>query len=52
MPEVTRDELLSWAEASQQANGHTRTRIAIYASSALIEGSVPDGWIRLSIDVS
>ena len=49
MAEGTRDELLSWVEASEEANDHTRTRIAIYASGALIEDSVPDGWIRQSI---
>ena len=49
MSDATRDELLAWVEECQQASGETRARMVIYASGAVVEPSVPDGWIRVLI---
>lgn len=46
----TRDALLAWIEADEAVEGHTLNRLAVYAA-AVTDDSVPEGWIRLVLDL-
>jgi hypothetical protein len=46
----TRDALLDWIEAEEAGKGHTLNRLAVYAA-AVTDDSVPQGWVRLVLDV-
>jgi hypothetical protein len=46
----TRDALLDWIEAEDAGKGHTLNRLAVYAA-AVTDDSVPQGWVRLVLDV-
>lgn len=50
MTEATRDDLLAWVEQRQwSVDPVTRRRIMIYASAAVIEPTMPEGWVRLLV---
>ena len=44
----TREALLGWIEAEDAGQGHTLTRLAVYAS-ALTDSEAPEGWVRLRL---
>jgi hypothetical protein len=46
----TRDALLAWIEAEEEGKGHTLNRLAVYAA-AVTDDSVPEGWIRLNLNL-
>lgn len=46
----TRDALLAWIEAEEAGKGHTLNRLAVYAA-AVTDDSVPEGWVRLILDL-
>lgn len=46
----TRDALLDWIEAEEAGKGHTLNRLAVYAA-AVTDDSVPQGWVRLVLDL-
>ena len=46
----TREALLAWIEAEEAGKGHTLNRLAVYAC-AVTDDSVPEGWIRLNLDL-
>lgn len=46
----TRDALLAWIEAEEAGKGHTLNRLAVYAA-AVTDDSVPEGWVRLNLDL-
>jgi hypothetical protein len=46
MCETTRERLLVWVEERGAPVGETRSRFEVYASPAVINPSVPAGWIR------
>ena len=46
----TRDALLDWIEAVDAGRGHTLERLAVYAA-AVTDDSVPQGWVRLVLDI-
>ena len=46
----TRDALLAWIEAEDAGKGHTLERLAVYAA-AVTDDSVPEGWVRLNLDL-
>jgi hypothetical protein len=49
MSDDTREALLGWVEARQAAQGSTLSRLAVYASGAVTDAAVPDGWLRLRL---
>lgn len=49
MSAATRDILLMWIEQQERAKGNTHARLAVYASDALVDGSVPEGWVRVIV---
>jgi hypothetical protein len=49
MSDETREELLSWIEADADAEGDTLCRLAVYASGAVTDDEVPEGWVRLRL---
>ena len=46
----TCDALLAWIEAEEAGKGHTLNRLAVYAA-AVTDDSVPEGWVRLNLDL-
>lgn len=41
--------LLAWLEGGDLPEGRNAERLGIYASGALEDGSVPEGWVRIRI---
>jgi hypothetical protein len=50
MSDETRESLLGWIEAEEAGQGHTLTRLAVYAAS-VTDNDVPEGWVRLRLSV-
>ena len=50
MTDDTRERLLAWFEANEGGQGHTIERLGVYASGAVTDDSVPEGWVRLRLD--
>jgi hypothetical protein len=51
MADETRDALLAWVEGDAAAGtGRTLERLGVYASGAVTDDSVPEGWVRLRLD--
>ena len=48
MSDEARDALLAWIEAEDAGQGHTLTRLAVYASR-VTDDAVPEGWVRLRL---
>jgi hypothetical protein len=49
MAHETRDSLLAWVEADAAPTHHTLARLGVYASGAVTDDSVPEGWVRLQL---
>jgi hypothetical protein len=50
MADETREALLAWVEAEHAGQGRTLERLGVYASGAVTDDSVPEGWVRLRLD--
>jgi hypothetical protein len=50
MADETRDALLAWVEGDAAGAGRTIERLGVYASGAVTDDSVPEGWVRLRLD--
>lgn len=50
MADETREALLAWVEAETAGQGRTLERLGVYASGAVTDDSVPEGWVRLRLD--
>jgi hypothetical protein len=50
MADETREKLLAWVEADDAGQGHTLERLGVYASGAVTDDSVPEGWVRVRLD--
>jgi hypothetical protein len=50
MADETRERLLAWVEADEAGQGSTLERLGVYASGAVTDDSVPEGWVRLRLD--
>jgi hypothetical protein len=49
MADETREALLAWVEDGGATAGHTIERLGVYASGAVTDDSVPEGWVRLQL---
>lgn len=52
MADETRDALLAWVEGDDAGTGRTLERLGVYASGAVTDDSVPEGWVRLRLDAA
>jgi hypothetical protein len=52
MADETRDALMAWVEADDASTGGTPERLGVYASGAVTDDSVPEGWVRLRLDAA
>jgi hypothetical protein len=51
MADETRDALLAWVEESDATDRQpTLERLGVYASGAVSDDSVPEGWVRLNLN--
>jgi hypothetical protein len=50
MADETREALLAWVEAEHAGQGRTLERLGVYASGAVTDDSVPEGWVRLRLE--
>jgi hypothetical protein len=49
MADETRDALVAWVEGDDDATPAVE-RLGVYASGAVSDDSVPEGWVRLRLD--
>jgi hypothetical protein len=49
MADETRDALLAWVEGDDSSADSTLERLGVYASGAVTDDSVPEGWVRLRL---
>ena len=45
----TLDTLLAWLERDDRPERHDMERLGVYASGAVTDRSVPDGWVRICL---
>jgi hypothetical protein len=45
----TLDALLAWLEGDERPEGRDVERLGVYASGAVEDGSVPEGWVRIRL---
>jgi len=45
----TLETLLAWVERGDQPEGHDVERLGVYASGAVTDRNVPDGWVRIRL---
>jgi hypothetical protein len=45
----TLDALLAWVEGDEHPQGHELERLGVFASGAVEDGSVPEGWVRIRL---
>jgi hypothetical protein len=45
----TLDAMLTWIEDGERPTGHDAERLGIYASGAVEDAGVPEGWLRVRI---
>jgi lipase chaperone LimK len=50
MADETREALIAWVEAETAEQGRNLERLGVYASGAVTDDSVPEGWVRLRLD--
>ena len=50
MADETREALLAWVEGDAAGTVGTLERLGVYASGAVTDDSVPEGWVRLRLD--
>jgi hypothetical protein len=49
LSDETLETLLTWLERDDQPDGHDVERLGVYASGAVTDRSVPDGWVRIRL---
>ena len=49
MSAATRGQWLEWIEVDDTYDPHTIARLAVYASGAVVDDQVPEGWIRVML---
>jgi hypothetical protein len=47
MAAATRGKWLEWIEVDDGYDPHTIARLGVYASGAVVDDDVPEGWVRL-----
>ena len=47
--EETLDQLLAWIEGGERPDRPALERLGVYASGAVTDRSVPDGWVRIRL---
>ena len=47
--EDTLDQMLAWIEGGERPDRSELERLGVYASGAVTDGSVPDGWVRIRL---
>ena len=47
--EETLDEMLAWIEGDERPDRQTVERLGVYASGAVTDGAVPEGWVRIRL---
>jgi hypothetical protein len=52
MADETRDALMAWVEGDDVGANPTIERLGVYASGAVTDDSVPEGWVRLRLDAA
>jgi hypothetical protein len=51
MADETREALMAWVEGSAVTDRHHMLeRLGVYASGAVTDDSVPEGWVRINLD--
>jgi hypothetical protein len=45
----TLEALLAWVERGEHPDGRDVERLGVYASGAVTDRSVPDGWVRIRL---
>jgi hypothetical protein len=45
----TLDALFAWVEGNERPAGHDVERLGVYASGAVEDLSVPEGWVRIRL---
>jgi hypothetical protein len=45
----TLDALLDWVEGGEQPEGREAERLGVFASGAVEDRSVPEGWVRIRL---
>ena len=49
MSEETLDEMLAWIEGGERPDGDVIERLGVYASGAVTDVGVPEGWVRIRL---
>jgi hypothetical protein len=47
--EETLDQMLAWIEGGERPDRRDLERLGVYASGAVTDGRVPDGWVRIRL---
>jgi hypothetical protein len=47
--EDTLDQMLAWIESGERPDRHVMARLGVYASGAVTDRKVPDGWVRIRL---
>ena len=47
--EETLDQLLAWIEGDERPDRRTLERLGVYASGAVTDSAVPEGWVRIRL---
>jgi len=50
MADETRDAFLAWVEGDDERADRPLERLGVYASGAVTDASVPEGWVRLRLN--
>ena len=47
--EETLDEMLAWVEGGERPDSGVLERLGVYASGAVTDAAVPEGWVRIRL---
>jgi hypothetical protein len=47
--EFTLDQMLAWIEDGERPGQRELERLGVYASGAVTDAAVPDGWVRIRL---
>jgi hypothetical protein len=47
--EETLDQMLAWIEGGERPERRELERLGVYASGAVTDAAVPDGWVRIRL---
>ena len=47
--EETLDQMLAWIESGERPDRQMMERLGVYASGAVTDRKVPDGWVRIRL---